>query len=41
MSQRVFNGVASRYGKDSNEYEAAGGKKVSERKHPVKKTKVA
>ncbi len=41
MSQRVFNGVASKYGKDSNEYEAAGGKKVSERKHPVKKAKIA
>jgi uncharacterized protein YukE len=37
-SDRMLTGVASKYGKNSNEYEQAGGKKKSERKKTVKKT---
>lgn len=36
-SERMLTGVASKYGKNSNEYEQAGGTKKSERKKPVKK----
>jgi uncharacterized protein YukE len=32
LSERMLTGVASRFGKDSDEYEKAGGKKKSERK---------
>jgi hypothetical protein len=32
-------GVASKYGKDSNEYEKAGGTRKSERKRPMRKAK--
>ena len=36
-NERMLAGVASKYGKDSNEYEKAGGVKKSLRKHPVSK----
>ena len=36
-SNRMLSGVATRFGKDSNEYEAAGGVRKSERKKPVRK----
>jgi uncharacterized protein YukE len=32
LSERMLTGVASKYGKNSDEYEKAGGKKKSERK---------
>ena len=38
LSERMLTGVATKYGKNSNEYEQAGGTKKSERKKP-KKTK--
>ena len=34
---RMLSGVATRFGKDSSEYEAAGGVRKSERKKPVRK----
>lgn len=40
-SERILLGVATRYGKDSNEYEMAGGIRKSERKRPVRKPKSA
>jgi len=36
-NERILNGVASKFGKDSNEYEQAGGVRKSERKRPKKK----
>lgn len=39
-SERLLLGIASKYGKDSNEYEQAGGTKKSDRKKPIKKTNV-
>ena len=36
LSERMLAGVASKYGKDSNEYEMAGGVRKSERKRPVR-----
>ena len=36
-SERMLNGVSVRFGKDSNEYEKAGGVRKSERKKPVRK----
>ncbi|HNW97401.1 MAG TPA: hypothetical protein PKK00_03185 [Bacteroidales bacterium] len=39
-SKRMLEAVASVYGHDSNEYEQAGGKRDSDRKRPVRKTKV-
>jgi hypothetical protein len=36
-SERILTGVAARYGKDSNEYEQAGGKRKSERTRSPKK----
>ncbi len=36
-SNRMLSGVATRFGKDSNEYEAAGGVRKSERKKGVRK----
>lgn len=36
LNERMLIGVAARYGKDSNEYEKAGGIKKSERKRPVR-----
>jgi hypothetical protein len=37
LHERVLISVAAKYGKNSNEYEKAGGKKKSERKRPTKK----
>ncbi len=36
LSDRMLGGVGSKYGKDSNEYEKAGGVRKSERKRPVR-----
>ena len=36
-NERILNGVASKFGKDSNEYEQAGGVRKSERKKPKQK----
>jgi len=41
MSERMLSGVATRYGKDSDEYEKAGGVRKSERKRPVRASKPA
>jgi hypothetical protein len=38
-SELILLGVAVKFGKDSNEYEQAGGIKKSERKKPVRKKK--
>ncbi|MGJ3252895.1 MAG: hypothetical protein ACFE0J_17440 [Elainellaceae cyanobacterium] len=40
LSERMLLGVATRYGKDSNEYEMAGGTRKSERKRPARKESV-
>ena len=37
-SEQMLLGVAARYGKDSNEYEMAGGVKKSDRKRPTRRT---
>lgn len=37
-NERILNGVASKYGKNSSQYEMAGGVRKSERKKPIKKT---
>jgi uncharacterized protein YukE len=37
LSERMLLGVATKFGKNSNEYEMAGGTKKSERKKPVRK----
>ena len=37
-SERLLLGIASKYGKNSNEYEQAGGTKKNERKKTPKKT---
>lgn len=34
FSERILNGIAARFGKNSNEYEMAGGVKKSSRKKP-------
>jgi hypothetical protein len=39
LHERMLIGVAAVYGKDSNEYEKAGGTKKSERKKPERKDK--
>lgn len=39
LSVRMLAGVGSKYGKDSSEYEQAGGTRTSERKPPVRKPK--
>jgi hypothetical protein len=39
ISERMLAGVAVKYGKNSNEYEMAGGTKKSERKRPVRNPK--
>lgn len=36
-SERILLGVAAKYGKNSDEYEMAGGVRKSERKRPVRK----
>jgi hypothetical protein len=38
-TERMLVGVAFKYGKDSSEYEMAGGVRKSERKRPVRKLK--
>ena len=38
-NERVLIGVANKYGKNSSEYEMAGGVRKSERKKPVRKQK--
>jgi hypothetical protein len=38
-SERMLSGVALKYGKESSEYEMAGGTRKSERKKPKPKTK--
>jgi hypothetical protein len=37
LSERMLAGVASKYGKDSSQYEMAGGVRKSERKAPARK----
>jgi hypothetical protein len=37
MHERMLIAVAAKYGKDSDEYEKAGGKRKSERKRPTRK----
>ena len=39
LSDRMLGGVASKFGKNSNEYEMAGGVRKSDRKRPVRKAK--
>jgi hypothetical protein len=39
-NERVLTGVATKYGKNSSQYEMAGGKKKSERKKSTPKTKM-
>lgn len=38
-NERILTGVATKYGKNSSQYEMAGGKKKSERKKPTPKVK--
>ncbi|MBD2256692.1 hypothetical protein [Pseudanabaena sp. FACHB-2040] len=38
LSERMLIAVAAKYGKDSYEYEMAGGTRKSERKRPTRKT---
>lgn len=40
-SERMLLGVAAKYGKDSHEYEMAGGVKKSDRKRPARKVAAA
>ncbi|MGB3309512.1 MAG: hypothetical protein WBG32_15660 [Nodosilinea sp.] len=40
FSERILLGVATCYGKDSDEYEMAGGVRKSERKRPTRKPKL-
>ena len=37
FSERMLSGVGTAYGKDSNQYEMAGGVRKSEKKKPTKK----
>ena len=39
-NERVLTGVATKYGKNSSQYEMAGGVKKNERKKPVSKPKI-
>jgi len=39
LSERMLEGVGSKFGHNSNEYEMAGGKRKSERKRPIRKKK--
>lgn len=41
ISERMLAGVAARFGKNSSQYEQAGGVRKSERKPPVRKSKPA
>lgn len=40
-NERVLTGVGTRYGKDSLQYDQAGGTRKSERKRPVRKKKTS
>lgn len=40
-SERILLGIGMKYGKDSDEYEMAGGVRKSERKRPVRKAQTA
>jgi uncharacterized protein YukE len=39
-NERMLTGVATKYGKNSSQYEMAGGRKKSERKKPIAKPKM-
>ena len=39
LAERLVAGVGARYGRDSSEYEQAGGVRKSERKRPTRKAK--
>ncbi len=41
LSERMLAGVTSKFGKDSNEYEMAGGVRKSERKRPTRKAQAS
>lgn len=41
LSERMLAGAAARFGKDSDEYEMAGGVRKSERKRPMRKKQPA
>ncbi len=41
LSERMLAGVGAVYGRDSDQYEQAGGVRKSERKRPVRKAKAA
>jgi hypothetical protein len=41
LTERMLLGVATHYGKDSNEYAMAGGVRTSDRKRPVRAKKLA
>lgn len=41
LRERMLAGVAAKYGKDSDEYEKAGGTRKSERKRPVRRSKAS
>ena len=41
LSERMLAGVAANFGKDSDQYEMAGGVRKSERKRPVRKSRSA
>jgi len=41
LNERMLTGAAARYGKDSSEYEQAGGTRKSERKPPTRKATVS
>ncbi|HEY4721280.1 MAG TPA: hypothetical protein VII92_05510 [Anaerolineae bacterium] len=41
LHERMLSAVSGKYGKDSNEYEVAGGTRKSERKKPTKRAKTA
>jgi hypothetical protein len=41
LSDRILSGVLSRYGRDSDQYEMAGGTRRSERKKPKRKASAA
>lgn len=41
MNERTLSGAASHYGRDSKEYDQAGGTRTRERKKPVRKKKAS
>lgn len=41
LSERMLMAVAARYGKDSYEYEMAGGTRKSDRKRPTRRSRVS